>query len=122
MGHAKEETRALTPFERTVKEIVAGIPKGTVLAYGEVALLAGRPGGARAVVRALHAISGTLVAGGAVRPDPGRGDRLETGRAAPEGGRAGGGSKDRRDCALAVEGITRLSLGRGRCWQDMEGP
>ena len=30
------------------------IPRGRVLSYGEVALRAGRPGGARAVVRALY--------------------------------------------------------------------
>jgi methylated-DNA-protein-cysteine methyltransferase-like protein len=35
---------------------VEAIPRGSVLAYGEVALLAGRPGGARAVVRALYRV------------------------------------------------------------------
>jgi len=33
---------------------VRGIRRGRVLSYGEVALRAGKPGGARAVVRALH--------------------------------------------------------------------
>jgi methylated-DNA-protein-cysteine methyltransferase-like protein len=37
-----------------VRRIVRSIPRGRVLSYGEVALRAGRPGGARAVVRALH--------------------------------------------------------------------
>jgi methylated-DNA-protein-cysteine methyltransferase related protein len=37
-----------------VRRIVRAIPRGRVLSYGEVALRAGRPGGARAVVRALH--------------------------------------------------------------------
>jgi methylated-DNA-protein-cysteine methyltransferase related protein len=44
----------LGPFARAVSRIVRGIPRGRVLSYGEVALRAGRPGGARAVVRALH--------------------------------------------------------------------
>src|SRR5467141_212435 len=42
------------PFARAVRRIVRGIPRGRVLSYGEVALRAGRPRGARAVVRALH--------------------------------------------------------------------
>src|SRR6266705_2481746 len=46
--------RPLGPFARAVRRIVRGIPRGRVLSYGEVALRAGRPGGARAVVRALH--------------------------------------------------------------------
>ncbi len=58
MGHAPQDARDLSPFERAVKKVVSAIPRGTVLAYGEVALLAGRPGGARAVVRALHRLSG----------------------------------------------------------------
>jgi methylated-DNA-protein-cysteine methyltransferase related protein len=48
----------LSEFDRAVKRVVGSIPRGTVLAYGEVALLAGRPGGARAVVRALNRIAG----------------------------------------------------------------
>ncbi|MBX5484203.1 MAG: MGMT family protein [Myxococcaceae bacterium] len=58
MGHARVDAKNLSAFERAVKRVVAQIPKGTVLAYGEVALLAGRPGGARAVVRALNRLSG----------------------------------------------------------------
>ncbi len=44
----------LSDFQRKVAEVVDRIPLGTVLGYGEVAMLAGRPGGARAVVRALQ--------------------------------------------------------------------
>ncbi|HKC60604.1 MAG TPA: MGMT family protein [Myxococcales bacterium] len=47
-------THHLGPFARAVRRIVRGIPRGRVLSYGEVALRAGKPGGARAVVRALH--------------------------------------------------------------------
>ena len=45
---------SLGPFARAVRRIVRGIPRGRTLSYGEVALRAGKPGGARAVVRALH--------------------------------------------------------------------
>ena len=44
----------LGAFARAVRRIVRNIRRGHVLSYGEVALRAGRPGGARAVVRALH--------------------------------------------------------------------
>lgn len=48
----------MTRFQRAVARVVRRIPRGTTLAYGEVALRAGRPGGARAVVAALHQIEG----------------------------------------------------------------
>jgi methylated-DNA-protein-cysteine methyltransferase-like protein len=51
---AKHALPRLGPFARAVRRIVRSIPRGRVLSYGEVALRAGRPGGARAVVRALH--------------------------------------------------------------------
>ena len=41
-------------FVRAVRRIVRGIPRGTTLSYGEVALRAGKPRAARAVVSALH--------------------------------------------------------------------
>ena len=44
----------MTAFQRAVARIVRRIPRGTTLSYGEVALRAGKPGGARAVVSALH--------------------------------------------------------------------
>ena len=44
----------MTRFQRAVARIVRGIPPGTTLPYGEVALRAGKPGAARAVVAALH--------------------------------------------------------------------
>jgi methylated-DNA-protein-cysteine methyltransferase-like protein len=46
---------ASSEFARKVAEVVRRIPEGTVLSYGEVALLAGKPGAARAVVKALGA-------------------------------------------------------------------
>ena len=45
----------MTPFEAAVARVVRAIPRGKTLGYGQVALLAGRPGAARAVVRALGA-------------------------------------------------------------------
>ena len=44
----------MTKFLRTVRRVVRSIPRGTTLSYGEVALRAGKPRGARAVVAALH--------------------------------------------------------------------
>jgi methylated-DNA-protein-cysteine methyltransferase related protein len=58
MGRSGRDAPDLSEFDRAVKRVVGAIPRGTVLAYGEVALLAGRPGGARAVVRALNRIAG----------------------------------------------------------------
>ncbi len=39
----------LTPFERAVAAVVASVPSGEVISYGEVAAEAGHPGAARAV-------------------------------------------------------------------------
>lgn len=44
----------MTKFQRAVARIVRRIPRGKTLSYGEVALRAGKPGAARAVVAALH--------------------------------------------------------------------
>lgn len=43
----------MSDFAREVARIVRRIPKGQVSSYGQVAARAGKPGGARAVVRAL---------------------------------------------------------------------
>ena len=45
-----------------------GIPRGTTLSYGEVALRAGKPRGARAVVAALHTLDDIAI--GAAPPPP----------------------------------------------------
>src|ERR1700687_3257746 len=50
--------KAPLPFHAKVERIVKAIPRGEVLSYAKVAVLAGRPGGARAVVRALYVVSG----------------------------------------------------------------
>jgi methylated-DNA-protein-cysteine methyltransferase-like protein len=41
-------------FSKAVARIVLAIPRGSTLSYGEVALRAGKPRAARAVVQALH--------------------------------------------------------------------
>ena len=46
----------MTPWVAKVNEVIRGIPQGKTLGYSQVALLAGKPGAARAVVRALHSI------------------------------------------------------------------
>ncbi len=45
----------LTPFRRRVAEVLRATAPGQVLSYGDVALLAGRPGAARAVGQAVKA-------------------------------------------------------------------
>jgi methylated-DNA-protein-cysteine methyltransferase related protein len=42
------------PFTDRVRTVVAGVPAGEVVTYGEVAAEAGRPGAARAVGRVLR--------------------------------------------------------------------
>lgn len=44
----------MTIFQKRVYKIVGRIPKGKVLAYGEVARLAGRPQAARAIGNLMH--------------------------------------------------------------------
>lgn len=41
-------------FTKAVFDVVSRIPKGSVASYGQVAMLAGYPGAARAVGNALH--------------------------------------------------------------------
>ncbi|GLH72992.1 methylated-DNA--[protein]-cysteine S-methyltransferase [Geothrix limicola] len=45
----------LTPFQRRVAEVLRATRPGQTISYGEVALLAGRPGAARAVGQAVKA-------------------------------------------------------------------
>ena len=45
-------------FVELVASVVRAIPKGTTLSYAGVALRANKPGGARQVVKALHALTG----------------------------------------------------------------
>jgi methylated-DNA-protein-cysteine methyltransferase related protein len=47
-------TKDSAAFVRAVRRVIRTIPRGRTLSYGEVALRAGKPRGARAVVRALH--------------------------------------------------------------------
>jgi methylated-DNA-[protein]-cysteine S-methyltransferase len=45
---------AIAPFHRAIYEFARKIPRGTILAYGEVAAAAGSPGAARAVGQAMR--------------------------------------------------------------------
>lgn len=45
------------PFTRRVCTVAASIPHGKVATYGQIARLAGNPGGARQVARILHTLS-----------------------------------------------------------------
>ncbi|MBM7552166.1 MGMT family protein [Thalassobacillus pellis] len=47
----------MQPFTKEVIDIIAAIPEGRVMTYGQVAKLAGSPRGARQVVRVLHTMS-----------------------------------------------------------------
>lgn len=47
----------MTPFTKSVIEIIESIPPGKVMTYGQVAKLAGSPRGARQVARILHSMS-----------------------------------------------------------------
>ena len=48
----------LTPFLSAVRRAVRAIPRGQTRSYGTIAEIVGKPGAARAVVRALHALDG----------------------------------------------------------------
>jgi methylated-DNA-[protein]-cysteine S-methyltransferase len=60
-GHSQDlgcvplDLSGLTPFQRQVAEVLRGTRPGRTISYGEVALLAGRPGAARAVGQAVKA-------------------------------------------------------------------
>ncbi|WP_145331669.1 MGMT family protein [Paenibacillus xylanexedens] len=47
----------MTPFTRQVVAIIAAIPEGKVMTYGQIAACAGSPRAARQVVRILHSMS-----------------------------------------------------------------
>ncbi len=47
------EKPRITPFQRSVYELVAQIPAGHTLTYGEIAQRLGKPGASRAVGQAL---------------------------------------------------------------------
>lgn len=76
-------------FTGRVLEVVAGLPAGTVVTYGEVAMEAGRPGAARAVGRILS----------------GHGDTVPWWRVVPASGRLAPALAARQAVALRAEGI-----------------
>ena len=44
-------------FTQTVIDLLKSIPEGSVCTYGTIALMAGRPNGARQVTRIIHSLS-----------------------------------------------------------------
>jgi methylated-DNA-protein-cysteine methyltransferase-like protein len=54
---ARDGTERYAPFTTRAIAVIRAIPAGKVATYGQVAALAGSPGGARQVVRILHALS-----------------------------------------------------------------
>ena len=55
LGDIPLDLSDLSPFQRRVAEVLRGTLPGSTISYGEVALLAGRPGAARAVGQAVKA-------------------------------------------------------------------
>ncbi len=53
-GRSKPAARDGSVFFRTVERVVRAIPPGETLFYAQVALRAGRPGGARSAARAMR--------------------------------------------------------------------
>ena len=94
-------------FFARVYQAVRAIPRGRVATYGQVALLAGTPRGARAVGWALRALRGRLAA------------RVPWHRVVAAGGRLSprvGGGEARQRSRLRAEGVIfrggRVDLGR----------
>ena len=52
---------AVPPFRRLVYRVVARVPRGTVVTYGQVAAILGQPRAARAVGTALAALGGAYL-------------------------------------------------------------
>ena len=57
----KARRDAVPPFRRLVYRVVARVPRGKVVTYGQVAAILGQPRAARAVGTALAALSGAYI-------------------------------------------------------------
>ena len=57
----KARRDAVPPFRRLVYRVVARVPRGKVVTYGQVAAILGQPRAARAVGTALAALSGAYL-------------------------------------------------------------
>ncbi len=54
---SRSSAERYAPFTTRAIAVIRAIPAGKVASYGQVAALAGSPGGARQVVRILHSLS-----------------------------------------------------------------
>ena len=50
--------KMMTEWLKALDQVVRSIPRGKTLSYAQVAMRAGKPGAARAVVRGLYALEG----------------------------------------------------------------
>ena len=97
-----------TPFTQAVLDVIKAIPQGRVMAYGQIAALAGNPRGARQVARILHSMS--------------RGHDLPWHRVINAQGKISlppGGGKELQRALLESEGVVFSSsgrIGRGYFW------
>ena len=89
----------MNPFYENIYSIVAGVPKGSVVSYGQIARMLGRPRSAREVGRAMR-----------VCPDNIPWQRVVM----ADGAVAGGASAAVRKAMLETEGIEFLPDGRAR--------
>src|SRR5678816_2781734 len=60
-GMKKVRRDAVPPFRRLVYRVVARVPRGKVVTYGQVAAILGQPRAARAVGTALAALGGAYL-------------------------------------------------------------
>ncbi|MBI3183321.1 MAG: MGMT family protein [Myxococcales bacterium] len=91
-------------FDRAVARVVRAIPRGSTLSYGAVAAVAGRPGAARAVVRALYRVRGlpwwrVIRSDGTLAPEVAP---EQAGRLRSEGVKLSGARSRRADGGVAV--------------------
>jgi methylated-DNA-protein-cysteine methyltransferase related protein len=84
---------AQADFTARVKAVLRAIPRGRVVGYGQVAILAGNPGASRQVVRILHTCAGperlpwhrVVRKNGEIALPPGRGGDEQRARLEAEG-------------------------------------
>ena len=87
------KSASVAPFTERARRVMRAMPGGRLASYGQIAMLAGAPAGARQVVRILHSSSAAerlpwhrvLRADGRVALPPGAGFEEQCARLAAEG-------------------------------------